>query len=55
MSRAHARQIHGLIDIFKNPGETKIVFLTGAGISVSSGIRTYRTNKKGIWDEFPVR
>jgi NAD-dependent deacetylase len=31
----------------------KIVVLTGAGISVESGIRTFR-DSDGLWDEYPV-
>ena len=31
----------------------KIVFLTGAGMSVESGLSTFR-GAGGMWDEYPV-
>ena len=31
----------------------KIVFLTGAGMSVESGFKTFRGND-GLWENFPV-
>ena len=41
---------HGPIDIA--PGQ-KVVFLTGAGISAESGIRTFR-DANGLWEEHRV-
>lgn len=34
--------------------KTKIVFLTGAGISQESGIKTFRDIEDGLWMKFPV-
>jgi len=31
----------------------KIVFLTGAGMSVESGFKTFRGND-GLWEDYPV-
>ena len=35
-------------------GKKKIVVLTGAGMSVESGLRTFR-DADGLWEEFPVQ
>lgn len=32
-----------------------IVFLTGSGISVESGIPTFRVSEDGIWENYPVK
>lgn len=32
----------------------KLVFLTGAGMSQESGIRTFRDSKDGLWEEYDV-
>lgn len=32
----------------------KIVFLTGAGISAESGIRTFRDSADGLWNEYKI-
>ena len=32
----------------------KIVVLTGAGMSVESGLRTFR-DADGLWEEYPVQ
>lgn len=32
----------------------KIVFLTGAGMSVESGFKTFRGND-GLWENYPVQ
>ena len=31
----------------------KLVFITGAGMSAESGIRTFR-DSNGLWEEYPV-
>ena len=31
----------------------KVVFLTGAGMSVESGFKTFRGND-GLWEDYPV-
>lgn len=33
----------------------KIVFLTGSGISVASGIPTFRVSETGLWENYPVK
>ena len=37
----------------KNIDMKKIVFLTGAGMSVESGFKTFRGND-GLWEDYPV-
>jgi transcriptional regulator, sir2 family len=39
--------------ISKNADMKKIVFLTGAGMSVESGFKTFRGND-GLWENYPV-
>ena len=39
--------------MINNNEMTKIVFLTGAGMSVDSGFKTFR-GSDGLWEDFPV-
>lgn len=42
-----------LEDFCNNKSQPRVLFITGAGISVDSGVPTFRTGK-AIWDQFPV-
>ena len=41
------------LDIINKKYMKKIVFLTGAGMSVESGFKTFRGND-GLWENYPV-
>ena len=32
----------------------KLIFLTGAGISAESGLKTFRDSKEGLWNNFKI-
>ena len=41
------------MDVMENK-KKKIVFLTGAGMSVESGLKTFRDAEDGLWENYPV-
>ena len=50
LSRSTLRRIHRLAQVIRSGAY--VVVITGAGVSVVSGIRTYRSGKDGLWNNF---
>lgn len=50
LSRSTLRRIHRLAQVIRSGAY--VVVVTGAGVSVVSGIRTYRSGKDGLWNNF---